>query len=53
MSATGNMLAQRVHDLAGDVRALMREGPAELEAELVEIAQALERAAARAETLPT
>ncbi len=51
MSTADNMLAQRFHDLAGDVRALMREHlPPEIEAELVAAEQALERAAARAET---
>ena len=47
------LIAERLHNLAGDLRALMSEAPAELEAELVEIIRDLERAAARAETLPT
>ncbi len=51
MSTADNMLAQRLHDLAGDVRALMREHLSpEIEAELVAAEQALERAAACAET---
>ena len=54
MSITDKMLAQRIHDVAGDVRALRCEHlPPEVEAELVAVEQALERAAARAETLPT
>ena len=50
MSTTGDMLAQRLRDLAGDLRALMPEHlPPEIEAELAAIERALERAAARAE----
>jgi len=42
MSTTCNMRAQRVHDVAGDVRALMREHlPPEVEAELVAAEQHL------------
>ncbi len=51
MSTADKMLAQRVHDVAGDVRALRCEHlPSEIEAELVAAEQALERAAACAET---
>ncbi len=51
MSTADNMLAPRIHDLAGDVRALRRGHlPPEIEAELFPAEQALERAAARAET---
>ena len=44
-------LAQRLHDIAGDVRTFKREHlPPEIEAELTAAEQAIERAAARAET---
>ncbi len=46
-------VAQRLRDLAGDLRALMSEYlPPEIEAELAAIERALERTAARAETEP-
>jgi len=45
------ILAQRLHDLAGDLRAVMREHLSpEIEAELVAAEHAIERAAACAET---
>ena len=46
-----SLAATRLHDLAGDLRAIMREHiPPEIKADLAEAERALERAAARAET---
>jgi len=47
------IVAQRLHDLAGDIRAITREPiPPEIQSELITIERGLERAASRAETYP-